>query len=720
LDLRKSQSLFRHNSEIEKAETNLKGCAERQEWVKSKESRDQASRKEVEEERNVFQKEANEFLQLLFKNGSHYKDTIKRNRKRVVGTCDWFTNHDAFKEWDLPGENQGRNLLYVTADPGCGKSVLSAYLVDEILPDDGRTVCYFFFKDDFEHQKRSLRALSSLLHQIFTQKPSALTEGILQKYRERGDPLVESFSEMWTVFLAASAGQETVCVVDALDECHEPDRNQLSEAITLIRPGSNQRHNLKFLLTSRPYPHIRNRIVRGPESRITLIHLQGDSGSTANEIAAEIEIVMNQRIAQTAEDCSLTTDERTLLEQQLNTITNRTYLWLTLVFDGLMEQSYITKRDIMDLTKKLPQGVYDAYEKILRRTKDQGKTRRLLNLILGAERPLSLTEISVALIINGQQSWDELEIEIIPENRIRDAIRDICGLFVTIVDEKVYLLHQTAREFLVRGVSEALPASKPWQHSMDLASSHSVLAEVCISCLQPGFAKYDTSMFGYSASFWTNHYHQSTETCQDAMAEMCRDLCMDSETSSKWTDIQGVYWEDHLPGSTLCLAAALGLHRAMEMFLHEKDETFLAEIDFADGKFDRTPLSWAAGHGYEVVVKQLLATGMVDINSKDNYHGQTPLSWAAEYGQEAVVKQLLESGSAEADARDKYDKTPLFGLLRTEKRLWSSNYLSLAGLRLTRGTGTGGRRFRMLLSADMRLWSSNYLSLAGLRLTRGT
>jgi ankyrin repeat protein len=676
---------------IEKAETMLRGCAERQDWLESKESRDHGLKKERRQEMISLQKEENQFLQLLFKNGCHYSETIARNRKRVVGTCDWFTNHESFQEWDCPNENQERNLLYVTADPGCGKSVLSAYLIDEILPDDGRTVCYFFFKDDFENQKRPLAALCSLLHQIFTENPSALTEDILKKYRAQGDLLVKSFTDMWTIFIAAAANQETVCVIDALDECAEadtsdgqPGRNRLIEAITSVGCGSDQRHNLKFLLTSRPYSHIRKRIVPAPNSTAHLIHLQGDSDSTANEIAAEIKVVMKQRLEQTAKDFDLTTDERILLEEQLGATKNRTYLWLTLVFDGLIEKTYITKKDIMGLTKRLPQGIYDAYERILGRSKNQEKTRTLLHIIVGAKRPLSLSEVSVALAIYRQQSWDDVEMEIIPENRIRDAIRDICGLFITVVDERVYLLHQTAREFLIRGVSNEF-LSKIWQHSIDIATSNSVLTEICISSLHPDFVKENLPIFEYAAIHWGDHYRLSTETCMMTMAEIARDLCLYSQTRTQW--IYRKFRVDYMP--PLCVASALGLNRAVELFLHEQDVISKASVDSKDSEYGQTPLVWAArcGHeavvkqliatgqadvdarnlygtsalsmaasrGYEGVVKQLLATGKVDINLRDADYDATPLMWAAEYGYEAVVKQLLATGQADINAKDKIE-----------------------------------------------------------------
>ena len=150
-------------------------------------------------------------LQLLYNNACSYERSKNRNRERVTGTCDWFTNHDLFKEWNLPTESRRETsgLLYVTADPGCGKSVLSRYLIDQILPDDGGTVCYFF-KDDFEDQKSSLSALCTLLHQFFDLNPHLLTDTILAKHGARGEKFVESFPELWKIFVDTASCRETV------------------------------------------------------------------------------------------------------------------------------------------------------------------------------------------------------------------------------------------------------------------------------------------------------------------------------------------------------------------------------------------------------------------------------------------------------------------------------------------------------------------------------
>lgn len=65
-----------------------------------------------------------------------------------------------------------------------------------------------------------------------------------------------------------------------------------------------------------------------------------------------------------------------------------------------------------------------------------------------------------------------------------------------------------------------------------------------------------------------------------------------------------------------------------------------------------TPLSWAAGNGYNDVVNLLLTKDSIDPDLKDNQYSRIPLSWATEKGHEAVVKLLLETGKVEVDSKD--------------------------------------------------------------------
>lgn len=90
-----------------------------------------------------------------------YKERVEET---VEGTCMWLLKHNKFQDW-LQSKS---GPLLVTADPGCGKSVLAKYLVDHVLPKSS-AICYFFFKD--QDQNTACQAIRALLHQLFTQLP---------------------------------------------------------------------------------------------------------------------------------------------------------------------------------------------------------------------------------------------------------------------------------------------------------------------------------------------------------------------------------------------------------------------------------------------------------------------------------------------------------------------------------------------------------------------
>ena len=78
-------------------------------------------------------------------------------------------------------------------------------------------------------------------------------------------------------------------------------------------------------------------------------------------------------------------------------------------------------------------------------------------------------------------------------------------------------------------------------------------------------------------------------------------------------------------------------------------------------KHGRTPLSYAAQHNYQTIVRMLLeqaSTFPVNTNSR-SCTGRTPLSYAAEMGHEAVTEMLLAVDATDADSRSKSGRTPL-------------------------------------------------------------
>ncbi|OAT05007.1 hypothetical protein BDBG_16383 [Blastomyces gilchristii SLH14081] len=170
----------------------------------------------------------------------HRGCNINKNRveDRVEGTYEWFLGHNNFRKW-LKQEESGPVL--VSADPGCGKSVLTKYLIDRP-----------------EH-----RAPSTLC----TSSPAVLPEAFtaIKPCDENGPGLINSTNplSLWTILGDAVRDPEAgpvIIVLDALDEC------DASELADLVRNVSGQFRSsqlgygkLKYILTSRPYEQIESK-----------------------------------------------------------------------------------------------------------------------------------------------------------------------------------------------------------------------------------------------------------------------------------------------------------------------------------------------------------------------------------------------------------------------------------------------------------------------------
>lgn len=155
--------------------------------------------------------EIRELLQTL-RAKNPYRDQLERTATRHPGTCNWFLKHPQFQKWRADAHSR---LLWVSANPGCGKSVLSKYLVEEnlaTLEPQHPTVCYFFFKDISPDSRSICKALSAILHQLFTKIP-VLVEHALSVFDQNGDELSPMFSTLWEILENAAADLKSVEVV---------------------------------------------------------------------------------------------------------------------------------------------------------------------------------------------------------------------------------------------------------------------------------------------------------------------------------------------------------------------------------------------------------------------------------------------------------------------------------------------------------------------------
>ncbi|QYT03021.1 hypothetical protein H0G86_009997 [Trichoderma simmonsii] len=620
-------------------------------------------------------------LKCLYK--SPYKDRKDRNPQRVQGTCDWFVSHEHFRTWS---ESSSSSMLWVSADPGCGKSVLMRHLVDSVVQTTvSRTVCYFFFKDDFPDQKNVASALCCILRQIFIQKPSLLSEAILKRFNTGGETFNASFSELWQTFLQVvedeNAG-EIVCLLDAIDECEDQSdqgRSQLLKALCALY-GTKRSFNIKFLITSRPYVEIHRGLQPLDIPGLPVIHLSGESEDEMKKISQEINVYIGARVQDIGQRLQLTQNECSLLLERLMHVPNRTYLWVYLTLDLIESSINVTEKMILEATSNIPKTIDEAYERILSRSSNTRQARIILHIIVAAARPLTVKEMNFALA-SSETRQPHPDMELVPDHRFRENLRNICGLCIVIVDSKVYLLHQTVKEFLVkRNMTQTLQSQSDdyeWKYSIQPQESHITLAKICIWHLLAGsqilyesrsHAWRDTFL-DYSAKYWVSHFIMMDSEAQSMLTKSILTICDTTTFCCKtWVAVYWTTMQTTCPKgfTTLIMASYFGLNFAVQRLL-DMD----VDLNVQDEIYQRSALCWAVRNGFPRVAELLISGTRKKIGNfklplrkgaridLQDCYGRTPLTYAIWNGDVALVKLLLKAG-ANVHLKDRLGKTPLF------------------------------------------------------------
>ena len=607
-------------------------------------------------QQDIRNNEEAELLELL---ASNYKSDKESVSVRVPGTCEWFFKDDRFQSWR---DSKHSRLLWVSAGPGCGKSVLSRSLIDERRVSTNAlnsTVCYFFFKDGQEQRMSGADALSAILHQLF--ENATLIGYALPSAKSYGKKLRDNFDELWGVLMRCAKDSEAgdiICILDALDECEKNSRHQVLEKLASFSKNEAQESSckVKFLVTSRPYDDLEQRF-QDISTISTYLRLDGDEKSWT--IGEEINLVIDHEMPRIAKGFSDQHCER--ISKRLKEMDNRNYLWLflTLSIITASRSMYSKMSSIDSLLSSLPSKISDAYEEILFKSSDKATARILLQLIVAATRPLSLQEINIALTLASRKaqftSHEVLNEDLWPPQNIESFIRNLCGLFVSVHDGMVFLIHQTAREFLlVRRTEPPESRSGKWQGDIDVATAHGTMSQICLNYLNldglTGISQTEVidvqergnkyHLLNYAAVNWSVHYTSQDEKRASDSWKAAHNLCNISlPQQSCWF---GIYCHFQRLSSehwtSLGIACLLGLDQIAERFIDEGDDVNAQPIE------GPTALEIASGKGHYKVVHMLLDKGAsFNVNTVDE--DGDALYGASLEGHHRVVQLLLDRGA---------------------------------------------------------------------------
>ncbi|KAJ5865176.1 uncharacterized protein N7529_007092 [Penicillium soppii] len=579
----------------------------------------------------------------------NYAEQKNINPKRAEGTCRWAFQSSEYIRW---WESKCNDLLWVSADPGCGKSVLARSIIDDYLESSHPTVriCYFFFKDN-DDQNNVATALCSVLHQLFSQQSDLLTHAI-PTWEKNGGSLRQEVDELWRILMAATSADtscKTICIFDALDECRETDQRRLVEKLHAFhrQPSpSTEETCLKFLVTSRPYDHLQDHF-RVITDSFPHIHIKGEEQN--EQIHEEIDQVVRTRVRELAETVPLSPELHYRIEQQLLQMEHRTYLWLHLAIDDIRTTFKDSLQPSEDSITLIPPSVNAAYEKILCRVPAglMDRVKKILEIIVAARRPLTIQEMAMALgIATSSRSLVTIQAGLDPIG-LDGKLRRWCGLFVFTNNSKIYLIHQTAREFLIEKENSSNPNSAYWN---SLTDAEDQMAEICLKYLLMEDSEYDEddsrshtrSFLEYSAAHWPDHVRKMglTSTKKESY-RVHRLYDMSGKPFSMWFPI---FWQAARPYDKTPVMSALHLaaFNGHEQEVHSILGVDKSDVNTPDDSITY-PVMWASVNGHDRIVELLLEQG-ADVNAQGGHFG-TAFQAACYKGHDKIAQMLLERGA---------------------------------------------------------------------------
>ncbi|KAJ6038209.1 uncharacterized protein N7446_005023 [Penicillium canescens] len=403
-------------------------------------------------------------------NPRHDKYRIEKEKGRLLKDAySWILDHAYFKRWRYQEQSQ---LLWIKGDPGKGKTMLLCGIINELttFAPDTATVSFFFCQATDVRINHATAVLRGLIFMLVDQQPSLIPH-VRRPYDKTGKQVFEdvnaweALSEIFTSILEDPLLQTTYLVIDALDEC----TTGLDRLLKLLSQKSSAYPHVKWIVSSRNWPAIEE--ILDVATQKTKLCLELNETSVAEAVAAFI----HYRVQELAEKKKYTSEIRDTVSQHLLSNAHGTFLWVALVCEKLTN---VPKRNVRKKLEEFPSGLDELYKRMLGQISESDDAeicKSLLSVITAVHRPITLDELA---------SYIDLPEEIADNSDLAEII-GICGSFLTLRRRTISLVHQSAKDFLLREAAhEIFPDGEDSVHSS--ICSKSLLAAIARTLRREG------------------------------------------------------------------------------------------------------------------------------------------------------------------------------------------------------------------------------------------
>ncbi|KAJ7629681.1 ankyrin repeat-containing domain protein [Mycena polygramma] len=545
---------------------------------------------------------------------------------RHKDTGSWVLEGTEFREWkEQPG------CLCIRGISGTGKSVLSSIVIDNLFkhrvkvrnscPDPPNlAVAYFYF--DFGDEKKQLlqNMLRSIIMQLSAQSPTPYS--VLDQHFESCQGEVFPTYDDLLVMLATILSEctRTYIVLDALDECSEPDA--LIQFFCTLRGWAKPVH---LFVASQPHKIFVESLVF-EEATVIVLEPVTTHADILQFVHSKLRLKELKHV-QKAEDAA-------------SKIVNKSNGMFRMA-ECLLRELARTRvdPDLDAILARLPTDLFGIYGRFLEHISadDFVYVTRLLRWLAFSARPVTLRELEDALAIHFSDPNHGVF-----EQKNRGRLVVVCDLLEGLVavglasstsrrhqdlpqttGSVVALAHSSVADYIV---SEHF--LEEYKHDLREAPSHTFLTQSCVAYLlhfknnplnSTTLPHYPLAL--YAAKFWSHHLFQ----CHDRGVLQCSTMHLLEPGSQQYIALDCLY----------------------SVELGQEPDWF--------GWCTPSPLHLCSMIGYIEGAQFLLENGVTP-KARRRERGSSALQAACLKGHAKIVKLLIENG-ADTDAIEKKERT---------------------------------------------------------------
>lgn len=443
----------------------------------------------------------------------------------------WVFENPDFQRWRYEQESQ---FLWVRGDPGKGKTMLLCGIMDSLIQSplaSEATIIYFFCQAGDDRLNHATGVVRGLIFMLVKQHPSLIIY-VRHEYdnRERvfeDQNTWEVLLRIWRAMRQDSILQTTYVIVDALDEC----TTDLDRLLEFMIQDLSSNTDGKWLVSSRNEEWIVNHLETQRENAslsLELLSLELNS----EFVSAAVGSFIDHRLQELSKVKSLSSETLASISEHLRSNADGTFLWVALVCEELSKPQ-LPNRLILSKLRQLPAGLNKLYQLMLDQIVDPDYydselCKSILAIITTVYRPITLEELSSYIDLDGETTVSDL-----PEIVRR------CGSFLVLRGSSIFLVHQSAKDFLVsQAIQNIFPGGSAKVHYGIFSRSLQLMTRLQRDGLEhPGYGIWSVkepdpdplATVKYSCVYWVDHLEACFQlACTDSPDDLADGGTIDS------------------------------------------------------------------------------------------------------------------------------------------------------------------------------------------------